>query len=378
MIKMITVIGARPQIIKAAAISRAVRENFSEQIEEILVHSGQHYDSNMSRVFFEEMEIPKEKYNLNVGSGSHASQTAKIMTGVEQILIEEKPNILLLYGDTNSTLAAALVASKLNIPIVHIEGGVRNQTKDYPEEINRILTDNLSSIIFVPSQDGMECLKKEGFNLENKENATKDNPVVLHTGDIMYDNACYFGSKTSGTFIDALGLNTSEFILLTMHRHNLSENDSYVKEVFEAMNHIAEKDKVSVVFPIHPRIKNQVIDLGLMEGLHPNIKLIDPVSFIEMIELEKESKLIITDSGGVQKEAYFFEKPCLILLEYTPWIELIESGTALLCGYSKERIINNYFELKENSESLDFPKLYGDGKTSQYICEQILKSFNYD
>lgn len=376
MLKIITLIGARPQIIKAAAISRMIRNKFYSKINEIIVHSGQHYDTNMSDVFFEEMEIPKEKYNLKAGGGTHAEQTAKIMIEFEKVILLELPDIILLYGDTNSTLAAALVGSKANIPIVHVEGGVRINSKSYPEEINRILTDNLSSLIFVPNKDGISCLKKEGFEVGHDLKGTIDKAKVVFCGDIMLDNSIYFSKKTNATFLKKLMLSNTKFILLTMHRHNLSEDSNLLKNVFDALSKIITESNYKIVFPVHPRTKKIIETFQLNDILTNNILFIDPVSYLEMIELESSCELIITDSGGVQKESYFFKKPCLILLENTPWIELIEGGTSKLCGYNSNRIFDNYIDLISKKEKLEYPVLYGDGNASEIILNEILNSFN--
>lgn len=375
MIKIVTLIGARPQIVKAAAISRAIRKGFSNQMEEVIVHSGQHYDKNMSEVFFEDMGIPKEKYNLKVGSASHAVQTAKIMIGFEETLLAEKPDAVLLYGDTNSTFAAALVAVKMDIPVVHVEGGVRSFDKSYPEEINRLLTDNVSSMIFVCNQDGMKCLDKAGFDLENTEDANKDKPLVVFSGDIMYDNAVFYAERASKSFIDSLNLKTDKFVLVTMHRHNVSEENN-LKNVIEALEEIAQKDNISIVYPIHPRIRKLLQDKSITIKDTERVKIIDPISYTEMVQLEKNCNFVITDSGGVQKEAFFFQKPCLIMLDYTPWVELIENGTAILTGYSKEKILNGYEKLNKERGNLSYPNLYGDGKAAEMICEKIIKHYS--
>jgi len=374
MLKIVTLIGARPQIIKAAAISRAIKTEFSNELSEVIVHTGQHYDANMSAVFFEEMDIPAEKYNLAAGGGSHAEQTAKIMVEFEKVILIEKPDVILLYGDTNSTLAAALVGSKLKIPIVHVEGGVRINTKDYPEEINRILTDNLSSLIFVPNLDGVKCLKREGFDTENTDKGTLDRPKVVFCGDIMYDNSLYYASKTNNTFLKKLGIAEKKIILLTLHRHNLSEDESLLRNVFSGLENVILQSPAIIVFPVHPRTKKLIDSIALSEELKNRVLFIEPVSYLEMIELEEHADLIMTDSGGVQKEAYFFKKPSLILLENTPWIELVESGTAMLCGYDKSRITDNFAKLM-NKKDLYFPDIYGDGRAAYFICEQIKYCF---
>jgi len=272
-------------------------------------------------------------------------------------------------------LAAALVGSKLKIPIVHVEGGVRINTKDYPEEINRILTDQLSSLIFVPNKDGINCLKREGFNVDNIDKGTLDKPKVIFCGDIMYDNSLYYASKVANTFLKKLGIDQKEIVLLTLHRHNLSEDESLLQSVFRGLERILEQSSAIIVFPVHPRTKKLIDNLELSANLKNRVLFIEPVSYLEMIELEKHASIILTDSGGVQKEAYFFKKPSLILLENTPWIELVESGTAILCGYNQHRIASGFSQIM-NKKELAFPNIYGDGKAAYFICEEILYSFS--
>ncbi len=380
MLKLVTIIGARPQMIKAAAISRAIRTEFADQIEEIIVHTGQHYDAAMSQVFFDELGIPKEKYNLGIGSGSHASQTAKMMLAIEEVLLAEKPDALILYGDTNSTLAACLTAAKLFIPIVHIEAGVRGYNKYFPEEVNRLITDHLSSLLFVPTISGMESLEKENVKHHPVTDDKTDfnAPGVYLTGDIMYDNTLYF-SQVSDDKKDEIRTkyNLPEtFVLLTMHRPSNVDDSANLHSVLKAVEQISTEYGVSFVFPVHPRTKAIIEnDSKLFELIQRlPIQLIPPVSFIEMIYLEKTASLIMTDSGGVQKEAYFLQKPAVILLDETPWVELIESGNAILTGNSTEKIYSAYKEL--SSKQLHFNQdLYGDGKASAFIVTKILNHF---
>jgi len=375
--KIITIIGARPQIIKAAAISRAIRNHFSSKIQEIIVHTGQHYDENMSAIFFEELQIPKPDYNLNVGSGNHGAQTAKMLEGIEEIILKEKPNAVLVYGDTNSTVAGGLAASKLLVPLIHIEAGLRSFNKSMPEEINRIACDHMSTLLFSPTKQGVENLQKEGFKLTNQKPFTIDNPRVYHCGDIMFDNSLYFSELASTkSILSELNL-TGTFILSTIHRNNNTDIPERLTAIFEALIEISTVNKIPVVLPLHPRTK-KMMETNLSPDLQKNIassqylKIIPPVSFLDVIALEKKASFVVTDSGGVQKEAFFFEKPCIILRPETEWTEIVENGNAILCDADKDRILNAYQVLSKKPD-LTYPPLFGDGKAAEFICSEILE-----
>lgn len=374
--KIVTIIGARPQIIKAAALSRAIKNSFSNQLQEIIVHTGQHYDSNMSEVFFTELSIPKPNYNLNVGSGKHGEQTAKMIAGIEVILLNEKPDALVLYGDTNSTLAGAIAASKIHIPIVHIEAGLRSYNKSMPEEINRIMCDHASTLLFSPTPTGYRNLVKEGFEDLESGPYSADRPNIYHCGDVMYDNSLFFSklAKTQSTVLTENNLEIGRFILGTIHRDHNTDNSERLTAIFEALLEITKTDKI--VLPLHPRTKKKMAEvlsdeLNEQISTSENLVLIPPVSFLDMVLLEDSSTMIITDSGGVQKESYFFKKPCLILRPETEWVEIVESGSAKICDANKELILDSYSFFKENpSES--FPNIFGDGKASEFICGEII------
>lgn len=380
MIKIVTVIGARPQFIKASAISRAIRNSFSSQINEIVIHTGQHYDDSMSKVFFVELEMKVEDYNLGVGSGSHAVQTAQMMVKLEDIFIQEQPHAILLYGDTNSTVAATLSAAKLHIPIIHVEGGVRAYNKKFPEEVNRIICDHLSTLIFVPTLSGMKSLEREGL-AEAKPPYSMNNPGVFHCGDIMYDNSLFFAEKSESknSLLQNLGVKENEFVLVTMHRPHNVDDPATLSGLIEAFIQISEIYQISIVFPAHPRtlkiIETKIADQVRSALFNSRIKLVPPVSFIEMTLLEKKSKIVITDSGGVQKEAYYFQKPCLIMLEETPWPELVDSGTAHLVGSDPAKIKIAFDELIK-ADNLQFPAIFGDGKAADFICSKIVSTFS--
>jgi len=383
MIRILTIIGARPQFIKAAAFSRAIRNYYSDQIEEIIIHTGQHYDENLSKVFFDELQIPREKYNLDIGSGSHAEQTGRMLIGIEKVVLDENPDAILLYGDTNSTLAACLVGIKLHIPIIHVEAGVRSYNKTFPEEVNRLVCDHMSSLLFVPSDAGMESLKKEGFNIQNQSKSivNADNPFVFMCGDIMYDNTLYYLDKVQGkenTITEKYNLQKDNYILATMHRPSNVDKIHTIESILKAFNSIIKKHNKPIIFPLHPRTKKILYQTPELQELisHEQLQIISPVSFLEMIVLGKGSNLIITDSGGVQKEAYFLEKPCLIMAEETPWTELVESKNALLVGSDYNKITKGVNHFLKRKNALHFPPLYGDGKASEYISQQIINIFS--
>jgi len=514
-IKILTIVGARPQIIKAAAISRAIRNHFQESIIEVILHTGQHYDQNMSEVFFSELGVPTPDYNLNVGSGSHGSQTAKMIEGIENVLFAESPDVVLLFGDTNSTLAGAIAASKLHIPVAHVEAGLRSFNKSMPEEINRILCDHVSTFLFVPTETGIKNLKREGigerpseilieksseiqiermseklhegldsedeakiknnqnFSVVNvKNNFSIDKPGIFLTGDVMYDNSLFFAdladekaplegiverilrndmifrgynntdNVASADFADLSDqgsfkrngwqLKRNNFILATVHRDINTDNPIRLNAIFKALADIAEN--IPVIVPLHPRttkmlkkslepsIYERVVRLvGEIEtcvkgvdrfkdvdefnddnGLNDNIVgsdqsvhgrgdevgdkmeavaidfgtlcsgvlLLPPASFFEMISLEKAAKLIITDSGGVQKEAFFFKKPSLILRPETEWVEIVECGAAKLVDADYDKILAGFDEFK--NKEIDFPQIFGDGHAAERTCRSLL------
>lgn len=375
--KILTVIGARPQIIKAAALSRAISTHFKDQLEEILVHTGQHYDENMSAVFFDELGIPKPHYNLAVGSGTHGHMTAAMLSGIESILAQEKPTAVVIYGDTNSTIAAALAAAKIHIPVVHIEAGLRSFHKAMPEEINRIAADHMSTLLFVPTQAGMNNLAKEGFELKHKANATIDAPNVYHCGDVMYDNSLYFAelSTQKSTIISDLSLNDLPFILCTIHRDSNTDDATALQGIFEALLELVKTTQMAVILPLHPRTRGKIQSLlspEFQERLkaETRIQLIEPAGFLDMIALEKNARLIVTDSGGVQKEAYFFAKPCVILREQTEWVEVVAAGAAILTGAHTDRILSAAQQLLTLEIQTD-PAIFGDGHAAHFICEKI-------
>lgn len=354
--KVVTIVGARPQFVKAAAVSRVLKSHAS--IDEIILHTGQHYDDSMSEVFFREMEIPKPFMNLEIKSSLHGEMTAQMLTGIEKVLIDKRPDAVLVYGDTNSTLAGALAAAKLQIKLVHVEAGLRSFNMAMPEEINRILTDRISNLLCCPTDQAMMNLNNEGFD--------KLNLNVVKTGDVMQDAAIYYSQKSTenSTILKQLALD--RFVLCTLHRQENTNDKLRLRNIVQAINEI--NAVVPVVLPLHPRTRK----ILAVEGLLPECIIIDPVGYFDMIELIKNSSLVMTDSGGLQKEAYFFSRFCITLRDETEWTELVENGFNYLVGADKEKIVTialKYLDQKLTS-SID---LYGKGFASENIVNAILK-----
>ncbi|HQF89396.1 MAG TPA: UDP-N-acetylglucosamine 2-epimerase (non-hydrolyzing) [Methanofastidiosum sp.] len=322
--KIISIVGARPQFIKAAVISNKLRENNKE----ILVHTGQHYDDNLSKIFFDELNISKPDYNLGVGSGSHGYQTGQILIKIEKILLKENPNLVIVYGDTNSTLAGALASAKLNIPVAHVEAGLRSFDKSMPEEINRLLTDHISKILFAPNEYSVNNLNHEGID-----------KGIYNVGDVMIESI--YGhleiAEQKSNIVKELNLQRNKYCLLTIHRQDNTDNFENLKTIIDS---ILKTDSF-IVFPVHPRTKKALNKIGYYSKLlnSDNIKLIDPIGYLDFLKLEKNSEKIITDSGGIQKEAYFLGKPCITLRNNTEWIETVNDGKNILVGTNPKKII---------------------------------------
>lgn len=347
--KIITVVGARPQFIKASAVSNVIRKEHKE----ILIHTGQHYDENMSRVFFEELDIPKPDYNLEVGSGNHGMQTGKMLISLEEIYQKESPDMILVYGDTNSTLAGALTASKLLIPIAHIEAGLRSFNKDMPEEQNRILTDHISNKLFAPTNTAVHNLCKEGI-VEG----------VHNVGDVMYDAVLHFkrlAERKSGLF-NKLKLKENKYILTTIHRAENTNDINRLKNIIEALN----ISQARIVLPLHPRTKKYIERYGLK--IKGNISVINPIGYLDMINLEMNAEKIVTDSGGVQKEAFFMKKPCITMRNQTEWIETVENGWNIIVGTDKNKIVEAIEKFKSIREQ---ENIFGDGHSAERILSII-------
>ena len=379
--RIITVIGARPQIIKAAALSRVILNDFQD-IEEIIVHTGQHYDKNMSDVFFTELEIPRPQINLRVGSSSHGAQTALMIEKIEKVMLEYSPDAVVVYGDTNSTLATAIAASKLHIPIVHIESGLRSFNKKMPEEVNRILCDHVSTLLFSPTKSGFNNLLKEGFSKENSNNASADYPNIYHCGDIMYDNSLYFSklSDENSDILKKFNLRNEKFILATVHRNDNTDSKIKLTDLFSTFLQITEIHQLKIILPLHPRtskMMEQLLDSKLLNKIQNSnlLTIIDPASFLDMIALEKNAELIITDSGGVQKEAYFFKKPCIILRPQTEWVEIVETKSAVISDTNSKIILEATKRFLSNPD-LKFPEVFGNGNAASFIAKEMLNQFS--
>lgn len=353
--KILTVIGARPQFIKAATISRVVGN--TEGVSEVIVHTGQHFDANMSDIFFEEMEIPKPNYHFAINGLGHGAMTGQMLEKIEEVIIKEKPDWVLVYGDTNSTIAGALAASKLHVKVAHVEAGLRSFNMRMPEEQNRILTDRISSVLFCPTEQAVENLHAEGY-----KNIKID---IQNVGDVMYDAATFYAQKSKDKA--SLAPIEGDFVLVTCHRAENTDDPNRLKAIVESLNEINKS--VKVVLPIHPRTKKVMENLGLSF----EFETIAPVGYFDMVELLKSCKFVMTDSGGLQKEAYFFDKPCLTMRDETEWVELVKNGVNTLVGADKDKILSSFDSIM--SKEVTFPKgLYGDANAAQKIVDYLLKS----
>jgi UDP-GlcNAc3NAcA epimerase len=361
--KILTIIGARPQFIKAAVVSRAIRE--STDLEETIVHTGQHYDANMSEIFFEELAIPKCALNINVGSASHAVQTGRMLEGIEQAILAERPEMVMVYGDTNSTLAGSLAAAKLQVPVAHIEAGLRSYNRQMPEEINRVLTDYLSNLLFAPTNTAVENLRREGVSMDR----------VHLVGDVMYDAACYFGPKAEARseVLAQLGVARKKYVLATLHRAENTDDIRRLRVILESLEQLSAE--LPVVLPLHPRTKKKIAENGLHPESSGNIRITDPVGYMDMLVLERNARLIATDSGGVQKEAFFHRVPCVIFRAQTEWTELIELGWSRLAPPEDTSVVAH--QLREalhctpDQEMSDSP--YGDGHSAELITKILVE-----
>ncbi|WP_417266679.1 non-hydrolyzing UDP-N-acetylglucosamine 2-epimerase [Brumimicrobium sp.] len=361
--KIVTVIGARPQFVKAAVLSRNIRELNSSgaRIQEIIIHTGQHYDVNMSEVFFDELNIPKPDYYLGIGGKSHGHATGEMIKGIEDILIKESPDFVVLYGDTNSTLSGAIAASKLGIRVAHIEAGLRSFNRAMPEEVNRVLTDHVSDICFAPTQLACDNLAKEGITSN-----------VINCGDIMNDASLFYSnlSDIRSCIVEDEGLCKGEFVLVTCHRQENTDSKEKLQSILESLS-VLTKD-TTVILPLHPRTNKKIEEYGLVYLLD-NVKILPPVPMLDMIALEKNASCIITDSGGVQKEAYIFQVPCITMREETEWVETVDSGWNTLVGSNKSEIVNAYHNLRKPDV---WSALYGDGNTGRIILDRLLIDSN--
>jgi len=356
--KIVTIIGARPQFVKAATLSRVIAKD--KTFKELIVHTGQHFDANMSNVFFEEMEIPKPDYHLEINSMSHGAMTGRMLEEIEKVLIKEQPDWVLVYRDTNSTLAGALAAKKLHIKLAHVEAGLRSFNMKMPEEINRILTDRISDILFCPTDTAVTNLEKEGYQYIDCK--------IEKVGDVMLDAALYYAKSATDKSTIIKDLSIDNFILCTLHRAENTDNIDNLRAIFDALNQINEEQMI--ILPLHPRTKKIIEE----NSIKCNVKIISPVGYFDMIELLKHCSLVMTDSGGLQKEAFFFKKPCITLREQTEWIELLEAGVNSIVGSDTNKILEAYHKSRDNN--IDFNKhLYGNGDAANKILD-LLKQYS--
>lgn len=357
--KLVTVVGARPQFIKAAVVSRQLRGAFPG-VEERLIHTGQHYDEKMSALFFEEMVIPEPAYRLEVGSGSHGAMTGRMLERLEALLVAERPDWLLVYGDTNSTLAGALAAAKLQIPVAHVEAGLRSFNRAMPEEVNRILCDHCASLLFAPTEVAHANLRREGVPEERIERC----------GDVMLDAALFYRERSMArsSILKELGLEKGGYLLATIHRQENTDSPERLANLLAALSTLAEE--WPVVLPLHPRTRKEIERLRSPLG---SIVAIDPVGYLDMVQLESGARLILTDSGGVQREAFFFGVPSLILRDETEWVELIEGGYSQLVGASIEGVLAGYRAFEGGALHGDWSRpLYGRGDAARQIIERLI------
>lgn len=354
MVKVLTIIGARPQFIKAAPLSKEITK--TEGIIEVLVHTGQHFDANMSDIFFSEMKIPTPDYKLDINSLGHGAMTGRMLEEIEKIIIEEKPDCVLVFGDTNSTLAGALAAKKLHVKVAHVEAGLRSFNMKMPEEVNRILTDRISDFLFCPTDSAINNLKNEGYEtLSNK---------VIRSGDIMYD-ALKFFSEFAPTFSETVKLTgTDKYALCTIHRAENTDDPQRLKSIVNALNKIAEE--IQVVLPLHPRTQK----IFEKFGINPNFKIIEPVGYLQMLSLLDNCQFVLTDSGGLQKESYLKRKFCITMRDETEWVELVENKVNFIAG-ADEAIILDHFHFIKNKPYTASEGLYGDGNSAKQIVEVL-------
>lgn len=347
--KIITIIGARPQFIKAAAVSHSLRKSFNE----ILVHTGQHYDANMSDVFFEELNIPKPTYHLNIGSGNHGAQTGAMLIEIEKVLLAEKPDFVMVYGDTNSTIAGALAASKLLIPVIHVEAGLRSFNMAMPEEQNRILTDHISSLLFVPTATAIHNLTNEGIK-----------NGVINVGDVMYDAILHFTAiaKEKSKILADLQIKENQFDLCTIHRAENTNDVQRMKQIVDALN----QSSTPIVLPLHPRTLKYLNEYGIQFANH--VKIIEPVGYLDMVMLEQSCRKILTDSGGVQKEAFFLGKPCITMRDQTEWVETVQNGWNVIVGADTSKIIAAINSFNPDAKREDH---FGKGNAAELMINAI-------
>ncbi len=357
--KVLTVLGARPQFVKASVVSKALARVGA--LEEVLVHTGQHFDTNMSEIFFSELAMPAPKHNLGIHGGYHGAMTGKMLEAIETVLFDERPDLVMVYGDTNSTLAAALAAAKLHIPVAHVEAGLRSFNMRMPEEVNRILTDRISTWLFTPTDAASRHLKAEGANVDS----------IIPVGDVMYDVAMHYSQRVSasGSILERLEVQPGGYILATVHRAENTESPERLEAIVAALSQSARS--LPVIWPLHPRTRAVLQRSGLLDGvLAAGVRLIDPVGYLEMVQLEKHAALITTDSGGVQKEAYFYQVPCVTLRDETEWVELVESGWNRLASPTDAAVVSSALQSALGSRGRPV-SLYGTGDAADKIAAKL-------
>jgi len=361
--KIATVLGARPQFIKAAVVSKAF--GLIPEVEEVIIHTGQHYDDNMSAVFFRELDIESPAYNLGIGSGLHGFQTGRMLEAIEGVLLEEAPDWVLVYGDTNSTLAGSLAAAKLHIPVAHIEAGLRSFDRRMPEEINRVVADHTADLMFAPTKAAVQNLRREGL---------PDSSIHL-VGDVMYDAAVHFGDRAMAhsKILDELGLRTRDYILTTLHRAENTDNLDRLLVILDGLAKVSEELALPLVLPMHPRTRRILADNGMIEKLSHFIRIIDPQGYLDMMMLEKNARLIATDSGGVQKEAFFHGIPCVTFRKVTEWVELVEMGWNRLAPPIDPQTVTSGLREGLESTPCSTQMPYGDGHAAERIVQILLK-----
>ncbi len=357
--KIVTIIGARPQFIKAAVVSKAFKE---KNIQEILIHTGQHFDQNMSQIFFEEMGIPTPNYNLHIHGLSHGAMTGQMLEKTEEILLKEKPDFVLVYGDTNSTLAGALAAAKIHIPVIHIEAGLRSFNMNMPEEINRILTDRISKVLFCPTEAAIKNLNNEGFAQHGID--------ILNCGDVMEDSALLFNeiAQKKSDILNQLNLESGNYVLATIHRAENTDDDQKLIELFKSLDVI--NLQCPIILPLHPRTAAKIKQLGI----ETKVRVIEPIGYLDMTILTSNARLIMTDSGGLQKEAFFFNKYCITLREETEWVELVENGYNKLAGCDPNKIVQAFEDLKVK-KFVKNHNFYGGGTAALKITNHLLENY---
>lgn len=354
--KLLTIVGARPQFVKAATISRALRGQ--SEVVEVIVHTGQHYDPNMSKVFFDELDIPEPAYHLEVGSGNHGRQTGRMLEAIETTIQTEKPDWVLVYGDTNSTLAGALAAVKLHVRVAHVEAGLRSFNRAMPEEINRVLTDHAADLLFAPTETACRNLTAEGLQTKTER-----------TGDVMFDAAIFYASRVKEEHLQtSFGLQAKQYCLATIHRAENTDDPVRLQSLFQALAELSRS--MPVILPVHPRTRARLASLSVALQSFPHLRLVDPVGYLDMVLLEKNARLVMTDSGGVQKEAYFFSVPCVTMRTETEWVELVQNGFNFLAGTGTESILASVDRALAAIPDWGM-QLYGDGRSAQQIVSVL-------